>query len=244
MKRKFEDIIYNLDTDNFSSRFTREQGDMRAAIEFTAEGIKSKVSKEEFNSKIEQTANQISASVTETKEYVTDLLVNGDYVTNATFKSQFDIYADGIYSTVEAQYETKEDANSSYSTLRSSISQTANKIETRVEDLEHFKTSVFTQKSDGFYLDGDVTKFTSVLYLTDDSFDAKASIFYGDGSDDMYQEYIAFWPTDYSMPMVFGYNPEKVYISSITEGNQIATRQWVRDNGGSGGSGTVVAVFG
>ena len=25
MKRKFEDIIYNLDTDNFSSRFVKEQ---------------------------------------------------------------------------------------------------------------------------------------------------------------------------------------------------------------------------
>lgn len=61
MKRKFEDIIYNLDTDNFSSRFTKEQGDMRAAIEFTAEGIKSKVSKEDldaYSTKI-QTAEQI-----------------------------------------------------------------------------------------------------------------------------------------------------------------------------------------
>lgn len=61
MKRKFEDIIYNLDTDNFSSRFTKEQGDMRAAIEFTAKGIKSKVSKEDldaYSTKI-QTAEQI-----------------------------------------------------------------------------------------------------------------------------------------------------------------------------------------
>ena len=61
MKRKYEDIIYNLDTDNFSSRFTKEQGDMRAAIEFTAEGIKSKVSKDDldaYSTKI-QTAEQI-----------------------------------------------------------------------------------------------------------------------------------------------------------------------------------------
>lgn len=61
MKRTFEDIIYNLDTDNFSSRFTKEQGEMRAAIEFTAKGIKSKVSKEDldaYSTKI-QTAEQI-----------------------------------------------------------------------------------------------------------------------------------------------------------------------------------------
>jgi hypothetical protein len=278
MKRQYEDIIYNLDTDNFSSRFTREQKDMKAAIEFTAEGIKTKVSKEEMEtfreSTITQTATQIkaavesvtnetdkkleqyatvkitddkiSASVKETKEYaegyVTDVLANGDYVTNATFETQFDIYANGIYSTVEETYETKNDANSSYNSLRSSISQTADRIETRVEDLENFKTSVFTQKSEGFYLDGDVTKFTGVLYLTDDSFNDKASIYYGDGSDDMNQEYIAFWPVDYSMPMVFGYNPEKVYISSIADGNQIATRKWVLDNAGI--DGTVVAVFG
>ena len=53
MKRTFEDIIYNLDTDNFSSRFTKEQGKMRAAIEFTAEGIKSKVSKEDLDTYLE-----------------------------------------------------------------------------------------------------------------------------------------------------------------------------------------------
>ena len=36
MKRKYEDIIYNLDTDNFSSRFVKEQGDMKTAIKVTA----------------------------------------------------------------------------------------------------------------------------------------------------------------------------------------------------------------
>lgn len=49
MKRKYEDIIYNLDTDNFSSRFVKEQGDMRTAIEVNAEGIKTKVSNEELD---------------------------------------------------------------------------------------------------------------------------------------------------------------------------------------------------
>ena len=65
MKRKYEDILYNLDTDNFSSRFTKEQGNMRAAIEFTAEGIKSKVSKDDLEESLssyttlEQTADAI-----------------------------------------------------------------------------------------------------------------------------------------------------------------------------------------
>lgn len=248
MKRKYKDIIYNLDTDNFSSRFTREQKNMKSAIEFTAEGIKTKVSKEELDnslseySTIVQTASMINTTVT--KEYVIDKL-GDDYVTNAVLSSEIKQTADEIYLSVSGNYETKSDANANYNALHSSISSvsvTANGIETRVEDLESFKTSVFTQKSEGFYLDGDVTKFTGVLYLTDDSFNDKASIYYGDGSDDMNQEYIAFWPNNYSMPMVFGYNPEKVYISSIADGNQIATRQWVLDNAGI--DGTIVAVFG
>ncbi len=61
MQRKYEDILNNLDVDNFSSRFTKEQGKMRTAIEVTAEGIKTKVSKEELKaySTIEQTAEHI-----------------------------------------------------------------------------------------------------------------------------------------------------------------------------------------
>ena len=63
MKRKYEDILYNLDTDNFSSRFVKEQGDMKTAIEVTAEGIKTKVSNEEFETAIKQTAKTIESEV-------------------------------------------------------------------------------------------------------------------------------------------------------------------------------------
>lgn len=63
MQRKYEDILHNLDTDNFSSRFVKEQGDMRTAIEVTAEGIKTKVSNEELAkyTTLEQTAEAISS---------------------------------------------------------------------------------------------------------------------------------------------------------------------------------------
>lgn len=63
MKRKYEDIIYNLDTDNFSSRFVKEQGDMRTAIKVTAERIETKVSNEEFQSALTQTAEKIETEV-------------------------------------------------------------------------------------------------------------------------------------------------------------------------------------
>lgn len=72
MKRKYEDIIYNLDTDNFSSRFVKEQGDMRTAIEINAEGIKTEVTNRidadtELSSEITQNADKIEMEVTERK---------------------------------------------------------------------------------------------------------------------------------------------------------------------------------
>ena len=69
MKRKYDDIIYNLDDENFSSRLIKEKDNMKTSIEITEEGIKTKVSKTDLDkslsnySTIEQTADQIKASV-------------------------------------------------------------------------------------------------------------------------------------------------------------------------------------
>lgn len=163
MRRKYEDIIYNLDTNNFSSRFVKEQNNMKTAIKVTAEGIKTKVSKEDLDafqeSTFEQTAEQISATVT--RNFVTNLL-DGEYVTNATFESQFNIYADGIYATVEKTYETKDEAGEKYDDLYQSISSVsieADGITSRVGRLENGEYGDFTlfeQTADGFYLTGDV----------------------------------------------------------------------------------------
>lgn len=75
MQRKFEDIIYNLDDDNFSSRFVKEKGDMRTAIEINAEGIKTKVSNEEFESAMTQTAEQFNLSISALGQEVSSLSV-------------------------------------------------------------------------------------------------------------------------------------------------------------------------
>ena len=63
MQRKYEDILYNLDDNNFSSRFVKEKENMKTAISVTAEGIESKVSKEDFNSQMMQTAEAIKTKV-------------------------------------------------------------------------------------------------------------------------------------------------------------------------------------
>lgn len=62
-KRKYEDIIYNLDDDNFSSTLLREKEGMKTSIEVNAEGIKTKVSNEEFESAKTQLAGQITSEV-------------------------------------------------------------------------------------------------------------------------------------------------------------------------------------
>ena len=335
MKRKYEDVIYNLDTDNFSSRFVKEQGDMRTAIKVTAEGIETKVSNEEFESTktqlankiesevktlgdadkelstkitqtadtirsevksatetldgkfenystiehtakeissavnsvnettdsklenystIEQTDQKISAKVTETKEYaegyVTDVLANGDYVTSATLKSQLDISADGIYTTVAGKYETKTDANASYSSLRSSISSVsieADNISSRVEQVEDGKFgnhTLFRQTSDTFLFDGAKTVFTGCVYLTDNDDNKAFSIFLNEDASSYDALYMWGYGAYTNVPIIIGSTSGAgVYIGNYTDDDRVATREWVRDNAG-GSSGTVVAVFG
>lgn len=62
-KRKYEDVIYNLDSDNFGKSFTLEQNNMKSQIIVTAKAIETKVSNEEFNSAMIQTAGEIATKV-------------------------------------------------------------------------------------------------------------------------------------------------------------------------------------
>ncbi len=271
MKRQYEDMFYNLDTDNFSSRFVKEQGDMRTAIEVTAEGIKTKVSNEAFKSAIEQTANsittnvaainkefekystieqtdsKISASVTETKEYVTNTLENGGYVTDITFETQFNICADGIYAIVEETYETKSDANSAYSGLSRSISnieQTADNISTRVgkvENGQYGEYTLFTQTADTFHFDGKYMCIKSAIQITDNSGNHVFSIFHNEGppvSDGYRGAYIGGVGEGLTDPLIIGGGNQNVYLRACnTDDNLIATQGWVLENAsGTGGT--------
>jgi hypothetical protein len=238
MKRKYEDILYNLDTDNFSSRFVKEQGDMRTAIEITAEGIKTKVSKEDLKaySTIEQTAEQITSTVT--KEFVTDL-IEGDIVTNATLESKIEQSADNIMLSVSAEYETKDEAYTKYS----SLSMQSDSISSRVVNLETFKSSTFTQTSDGFLLDGEKSGFTGYIYLTNNA--GKRRFVLSHDESQGYEQVFMQSVSGANIPTVLGDADGMVYIGDYASGNEIATRNWVLANAGSGGSGgTAVAVFG
>ncbi len=107
-KRKYEDAIYNLGSENLGKGFTVAQDKMKAQIEITANALKSTVSKEDFEEKlkeystIEQTAEKISTTVT--TKYVTDLI--GDkYVTSDVLSkySTIEQTASSISSYVEKQ---------------------------------------------------------------------------------------------------------------------------------------------
>ena len=144
MKRKYEDIIYNLDTDNFSSKFVKEQGDMRTAINVTAESVESKVSKEDFKSAITQTAESISSIVSEFVD-----------VSQAEEVDSPDEFADTskIYVIRDGDNETFYHFNT--------ISQDWKEI-----SANGIIYSLFEQKGDGFYLKGDV-KVQGSCILTD-----------------------------------------------------------------------------
>lgn len=237
MKRKYEDIIYNLDSENFSSRFIKEQDNMKAEIKLTADGIKTMVSKTDLEkslsdySTISQTATLINTMVT--KEYV-DNLIGDEYVTNLVLTSEIQQSADKIYIYVN---ETRDDLETSIS----SVSLTANSFETRVSDLEGFNESTFTQTADGFTLDGEKTTFTGAIYLTDNNNDKKFSIFHDESQG--YEMILLHDTTSQTLPIVIGEEDSNVYIGNYSDGRQVATRNWVLDNAGGSGSGGV-AVFG
>lgn len=68
-KRKYEDTVYNLDSDNFGKSFTVEQNNMKAQIKIAADAVKSMVSDTDLQlelekySTIEQTAEKIELAV-------------------------------------------------------------------------------------------------------------------------------------------------------------------------------------
>ena len=72
MKRKYEDIIYNLDTDNFSSRLVKQGENMYTKIEQNAESISLQAEKVSENSQniasLEITADEIQSEVYEEQE--------------------------------------------------------------------------------------------------------------------------------------------------------------------------------
>lgn len=126
MKRGYEDILYNLDNENFSKSILLEKDKMKAQIQITAEKIKSTVSNESLEntllnySTITQTANDIAFAVAAEREYTTDLL-GSEYMTSSEVISQINLSSENIFLSVKEEFETKSDAEERKSELESRI---------------------------------------------------------------------------------------------------------------------------
>lgn len=206
MKRMYEDILYNLDDDNFSSRFVKEKNGMKAEIKITAEEISTKVSNETFESAMTQTAAQIATKVS-----------------GNDMQSAIDQKASEITATVSATYETKESAQTAYS----SMEQTATSISTSVTN--NLLSSKFTQTETGFYFDGAKAKFTGTLYFTDnDKFDR--FIISHDESQSHPQLFMNGVSGQYLDIVIGNGTSDTVYIGQAVSGYEVATRSWVQAN--------------
>jgi hypothetical protein len=178
-KRKYEDILYNLDDANFSERFVKEKDNMKTAITVTAEGIKTLVTKDVFESEMMQTASLIATKVSNTElgkysttaqtENLIQSAVNAfgdDYVTNSLFEQR----ANSIKMSVNAMYSNPEEV-----TLFNKYNADKDKVYHEKNENENINTywyfngeewcesnnanfgTVFEQTSTGFALKGNVT---------------------------------------------------------------------------------------
>ncbi|NLB80112.1 MAG: hypothetical protein GX800_00515, partial [Clostridiaceae bacterium] len=161
-KRKYEDLLYNLDDDNFADYIKKEKENMKTEIKVSAEGIGILVSEVypngvENESSIEVNAREISykvsaidvdnklvnySTITQTATAITSAvnnerqyttnLLDTDYYTKVQTNSQITQSANSIYSSVSATYETKDGASSNFSNLDSRIIQTETAITLKV----------------------------------------------------------------------------------------------------------------
>ena len=289
MKRFYEDLFYNLDIENFSSRFVKEQNGMKTKIELTEAGIKTAVSKTDLATKLseysttEQTAEEIKSvvgaesellgkqisKVSQTAENIRLEVDKKESKTDSEgkynqLKSMIDLNAEGISTKVSktefdstkkalgeqvsevkqtaselsvevSSKESKSDAISKYNDLHALIQINANGIASKVSAGEF--ASLFAQTADGFTFDGNKTKFSGVIFLTDKYLNLKSSIFYDNSQGP--QQILFHSPTAEVIPIVLGdgkkptdystYDTD-VFIGQVIPGNEVATRGWVRNN--------------
>ena len=187
-KRKYEDAIYNLDSDNLGKSFTVTQNNMKAQLKIAADAIKSAVTEEDLAlelkkySTVEQTAEAITSTVT--AEYV-NTLIGGGYVTNAMMMSQIQQSSEQILLSVSTEYETKENAENSYNSLNSSIALTSEQIQSKVSktdletELSDYSTITQTASDISAAVSAERTYVTNLLdteYYTQEEVDSKISV--------------------------------------------------------------------
>lgn len=255
MKRKYEDIIYNLDTDNFSSRFVKEQGDMKTAIKVTAKGLEAKVSNEEFQNELSLTAEKFETSISNldlTLSARISLNAN-DIETEVTNRNDADRELSTIItqnaesiSLIAEDYVKETEFSSLFSVAADGILSRVKKVESGKFRDKTTGTSytLFTQDANKFTFQGDYMDIQSAIRLTDNDNNLAFSMFHQESDGTVYMRGM----NNYSYaPVVVGNQSasgttQPIYLYSADENNLVATRGWVLGNAGS--SDTVIARFG
>lgn len=251
-RRKYEDMIYNLDSDNFAKSFKLEQNGMKTQIKVTSEAVKTMVSEEDLTqelskySTIEQTAdgiNFLSGKVDDANSEISELKISAEEIS-----SKVTAVEEGVKENSSEIKQTASEISGKIATLEedveknsSEIKQTANKISARVSDLEGFKESTFLQTADGFTLDGEKVTFTGVVHITrkneNGEYEKCAALWY-DTSQGFPQIRLAasgdVSENNAKVPIVIGNVKESgaynVFVGSDTTANKVVTTGWIEDN--------------
>ncbi len=161
-KRKYNDAIYNLDSENLGKSFTVTQNNMKTQLKIAADAIKSAVTEEDLVSEltnystISQTAQQIETAVesvsddtdnklrnystiSQTAQQIETAVVSINNATDNKLKnySTVEQTAQQIASTVTSEYVTEliGDDLVTNATLQSSIAQSASEIYAEVSSV-------------------------------------------------------------------------------------------------------------
>ena len=159
-KRKYEDAIYNLDSDNLGKSFTIEQNNMKAQIKVTAEAIKTMVSDTDLQlelekySTIEQTAQQIELAVirvdastdNKLKEYST-ITQTAEAITGTVTKEYVNLLIGDTYVTnAELSSEISQSADEIYLSVSQEY-ETKSDAADAYDDLDSYISSVSVKAS-------------------------------------------------------------------------------------------------
>ena len=258
--RKYNDTIMNLDSDNFGKSFSLKQKNMETQIKVTAEGLKTKVSASDVDSKLEgySTVEQTAESILSNVASVTELL-NKEV---ATLSSSIEANAIGISLIVSGKYT--DDLLKNYFTGIEIAPRSIKMIDSTdygnvyseysSDGLRFYDNEEYIQ---GWAIEPSVSHSGVLNYYVNSGVDCTIGQGFGgygygysvhdmtvklyngsnfvvdvaDVSDSMGEvKFVGLKYDDYYSPHIYA------------NGQLLATQDWVTENGGGGG--TVVAVFG
>lgn len=259
-KRKYEDILYNLDNDNFSSRIIKEKDGMKAEIELTAERLVIAYSKidtvgTELSTRIEQNAEQISLVAEQTDSSLEQFSAKLELAAQQLETKVSETDVEGMlvgYSTIQQTAKAIETAVApySYSVITTNENVIALAAQGKLQDgfvYYNPDTKLYYK-----YQNGQLSTFSDIpgayFRQTDSAFYLEAEdVYVGKAASNSNKLHLVNGITLEVYPVNSYVDNGSVNIVTsggdiYLDGKAIATQEWATDNCGTGG--TSVVVFG